>query len=87
MTHKIDPERLRIPLISNEPINIGKERLLEQELAELLHKRSQTRLLHGGNELVVHAALTEQRMRPPLGGAGFKMLIEAEGLACGTEQR
>jgi hypothetical protein len=31
---------LRIPLISNEPINIGKERLLERELAELLHQRS-----------------------------------------------
>ena len=51
---------LRIPLILNEPINIGKEQLLKQELAELFHERPQSSLLHGWNELVVQATLSEQ---------------------------
>jgi hypothetical protein len=50
---------LRIPLILNEPINIGKERLLKQELAELFHERSQSSLLHRWNELVMQATLSE----------------------------
>jgi transposase len=60
---------LTIPLISNEPVNIGEKRLLAQELAEFFHERPQSRLLHGWNELVMHAALTEQGMCSPLGGA------------------
>jgi DNA-binding beta-propeller fold protein YncE len=39
---------LTIPLISNEPVNIGEKRLLAQELAEFFHERPQSRLLHGG---------------------------------------
>jgi hypothetical protein len=50
---------LRIPLILNEPINIGKERLLKQELAELFQERSQSSLLHRWNELVMQATLSE----------------------------
>ena len=53
---------LTIPLISNEPINIGEKRLFEHELAEFFHERPQSRLLHGWNELIMHAALTEQGM-------------------------
>src|SRR5271168_2189373 len=53
---------LSIPLISNEPVNIGEKRLFTQELAEVFHERPQSRLLHGWNELVMHAALTEQGM-------------------------
>ena len=34
---------LTIPLISNEPINIGEKRLLAQELAEFFHERPQSR--------------------------------------------
>src|ERR1035438_2282971 len=45
---------LTIPLISNEPVNIGEKRLLAQELAEFFHERPQSRLLHGWNELVMH---------------------------------
>src|SRR5215470_5294730 len=78
---------LTIPLISNEPVNIGEKRLLQHELGEFFHKRSQSSLLHGRNELIVQAALTEQRMCSPLGGAGFEMFIEAEGFAGSAEQR
>src|SRR6516162_5045451 len=35
----------------------------------------------------MQAALTEQGVCPPLGGAGFEMLIEAESLASGAEHR
>src|SRR5580704_16401502 len=78
---------LTIPLISNEPVNIGEKRLLAQELAEFFHERPQSRLLHGWNELVMHAALTEQGMCSPLGGAGFEMFVETESFASGAEQR
>src|ERR1700730_8134300 len=77
--------RLTIPLILNEPVNIGEKRLLEHELGELLHKWLQSSLLHGWHELVVQTALTEQGMCSPLGGAGFEMFIEAESFAGGTE--
>ena len=86
MFHR-SPRGLRIPLILNEPINIGKERLLKQELAELFHERPQSSLLHGWNELVVRATLSEQGICPSLGGAGFEMLIEAKSLAGGAEHR
>src|SRR6516164_1608799 len=78
---------LTIPLISNEPINIGEKRLFEHELAEFFHERPQSRLLHGWNELIMHAALTEQGMCSPLGGAGFEMFVESESFASGAEQR
>src|ERR1700687_4222319 len=76
---------LTIPLISNEPVNIGEKRLFTQELAEFFHERPQSRLLHGWNELVMHAALTEQRMCSSLGGAGFEMFVETESFASGAE--
>src|SRR5271170_7328444 len=72
---------LSIPLISNEPVNIGEKRLFTQELAEFFHERPQSRLLHGWNELVMHAALTEQGMCSSLGGAGFEMFVETESFA------
>ena len=78
---------MAIPLISNEPINIGEKRLFEHELAEFFHERPQSRLLHGWNELIIHAALTEQGMCSPLGGAGFEMFVESESFASGAEQR
>src|SRR5450755_3725474 len=78
---------LTIPLISNEPVNIGEKRLFTQELAEFFHERPQSRLLHGWNELVMHAALTEQGMCSSLAGAGFEMFVETESFASGAEQR
>src|ERR1700747_2270872 len=78
---------LTIPLILNEPIKIGEKRLFEHELAEFFHERPQSRLLHGWNELIMHAALTEQGMCSPLGGAGFEMFVESESFARGAEQR
>src|SRR6516165_653631 len=78
---------LTIPLISNEPVNIGEKRLFEHELAEFFHERPQSRLPHGWNELIMHAALTEQGMCSPLGGAGFEMFVKSESLASGAEQR
>src|SRR5262245_27872119 len=66
---------LTIPLISNDAVDLGKKRLLEHELGELFHERPQSSLLHGWNELVVQATLSEQGMCPSLSGAGFEMLI------------
>src|SRR5262249_14825951 len=59
---------LTIPLISNDAVDLGKKRLLEHELAELFHERPQSSLLHGWNELVVQATLSEQGMCPSLSG-------------------
>ena len=55
--------------------------------ANFFHERPQSGLLHGWNEVVVQATLAEQGVCPPLGGAGFEMLIESESLAGGAEQR
>ena len=52
--------------------------------ANFFHERPQSSLLHGWNELVVQATLSEQGMCPSLSGAGFEMLIEAESLAGGA---
>ena len=57
--HGFTIQALTIPLISNEPVNICEKRLFEHELAEFFHERPQSRLLHGWNELIMHAALTE----------------------------
>jgi ABC-type Mn2+/Zn2+ transport system ATPase subunit len=61
--------------------------LLEHELGELFHKGPQSSLLHGWKQVVMQAALAEQGVCPPLGGAGFEMLIESESLAGGAEHR
>jgi hypothetical protein len=68
------------------PASIEK-RLLEHELGEFFHERAQSSLLHGWNELVMQATLSEQGMSSSLGGAGFEMLIEAESLAGGAAHR
>src|SRR5271170_4339390 len=81
------PAALSIPLLPDEPVNIGEKRLFTQELAEFFHGRPQSGLLHGWNELVMHAALTEQGMCSSLGGAGFEMFVETESFASGAEQR
>jgi hypothetical protein len=64
-------EWLKIPLISDEAINIGKSRLFEEELTELFHERPQAILPHGRDELIMQAALAEQRMDTSLGCAGL----------------
>jgi hypothetical protein len=80
---------LTIPLISDEPLNIGESQLLEDELGELLHERPQPSPRHGWHELVVQTApaetLPKQGVHPPLGGAGFEMIIEAESFSDGGE--
>jgi len=62
---------LKIPLISDEAINIGKSWLFEEELTELFHERPQAILPHGRDELIMQAALAEQRMDTSLGCAGL----------------
>jgi hypothetical protein len=52
--------------------------------ANFFHERPQSSLLHGWNEVVVQATLAEQGVCPPIGGAGFEMLIESESLAGGA---
>src|ERR1039457_4431557 len=64
-------ETLKIPLISDEAINIGKSWLFEEELTELFHERPQAILPHGRDELIMQAALAEQRMDTSLGCAGL----------------
>src|ERR1035437_8220528 len=62
---------LKIPLISDEAINIGKSWLFEEELTEPFHERPQAILPHGRDELIMQAALAEQRMDTSLGCAGL----------------
>src|ERR1019366_175752 len=70
---ELTPElcELKIPLISDEAINIGKSWLFEEELTELFHERPQAILPHGRDELIMQAALAEQRMDTSLGCAGL----------------
>src|SRR5450759_323384 len=63
--------QLKIPLISDEAINIGKSWLFEEELTELFHERPQAILPHGRDELIMQATLAEQRMDTSLGCAGL----------------
>src|SRR5450759_3887218 len=63
--------RLKIPLISDEAINIGKSWLFEEELTELFHERPQAILPHGRDEWIMQATLAEQRMDTSLGCAGL----------------
>src|ERR1035437_4604865 len=64
-------QHLKIPLISDEAINIGKSWLFEEELTELFHERPQAILPHGRDELIMQATLAEQRMDTSLGCAGL----------------
>src|SRR5215469_13138889 len=78
---------LKIPLISDEAVNIDEEGLVTHEFNELLHERPQSRLRHGWHQLVVQAALPEQGVDAPFGGAGFEMFVEAQSFASGAKQR
>src|SRR5262245_10478953 len=78
---------LKIPLISDEAVNIDEEGLLTHEFDELLHERPQSRLRHGWHQLVVQAALPEQGVDAPFGGACFEMFVEAQSFASGSKQR
>src|ERR1035437_8688275 len=62
---------LKIPLISDEALNIGKISLFEEVLTELFHERPQAILPHRRDELIMQAALAEQRMDTSLGCAGL----------------
>jgi superfamily I DNA/RNA helicase len=68
---------LKIPLILDEAINIDEEGLRTHEFDELLHERPQSRLRHSWHQLVVQAALPEQGVDAPFGGACFEMFVEA----------
>src|SRR6516162_4322730 len=78
---------LKIPLILNEAVNIDEEGLLTHEFDELLHERPQSRLRHSWHQLVVQAALPEQGVDAPFGGAGFEMFVEVQSFASGAKQR
>src|ERR1700751_4556806 len=79
--------QLKIPLILDEAVNIDEEGLLTHEFDELLHERPQSRLRHSWHQLVVQAALPEQGVDAPFGGAGFEMFVEAQRFASGAKQR
>ena len=78
-------ETLKIPLISDEAVDIDEEGLLTHEFDELLHERPQSGLRHGWHQLVVQAALPEQGVDAPFGGAGFEMFVEAQSFASGRQ--
>ena len=78
---------LKIPLILDEAVNIDEEWSLTHEFDELLHGGPQARLGHSWHQLVVQAALPEQGVDAPFGGACFEVLIEAQSFAGGTKQR
>ena len=80
-------QALKIPLILDEAVNIDEEGLLTHEFDELLHERPQSRLRHSWHQLVVQAALPEQRVDAPFGGACFEMFVEAQSFASGAKQR
>src|ERR1019366_3886559 len=65
-TFTLDPSRL--PSFSDGSESIGKERQFGEHGSELLDQGQQPNLWHGGDQLVEHAALAEQRMSALLGG-------------------
>ena len=58
----------RLPSFSDGPESIGKDREFGEHRGEPLDQRQQSHLRHCGDQLVEHAALTEQRVGAPLGG-------------------
>src|SRR5262245_20901771 len=83
----LEGANLKIPLILDEAVNIDEEGLLTHEFDELLHERPQSRLRHSWHQLVVQAALPEQGVDAPFGGACFEMFVEAQSFASGAKQR
>jgi len=58
------------PHISYRPEYVRDQRLLLQQGTEAFHQRAQPALRHGRDQVVQHAALTEQGMGPAFGGVG-----------------
>src|SRR6202035_4782809 len=59
--------RSRLPSYSDSAESIGKDRQFSEHRSEPLDQRQQPHLWHGGDQLVEHAALSEQRMGASLG--------------------
>jgi UDPglucose 6-dehydrogenase len=74
------------PHLSDRSENICEQRLLLQGKGETLHQRTQPGFRHRRDQIVKHAALTEQRMDAALGGVGLEHPIIAQRLAGGAEQ-
>src|SRR6476646_11572282 len=74
------------PHLSDRSENICEQRLLMQRKGETLHQRTQPGFRHRRDQIVKHAALTEQRMDAALGGVGLEHPIIAQRLAGGAEQ-
>jgi hypothetical protein len=74
------------PHLSDRSENICEQRLLLQRKGETLHQRTQPGFRHRRDQIVKHAALTEQRMDAALGGVGLEHPIIAQRLAGGAEQ-
>ena len=75
------------PHLSDRPENVCEQRLLLQHAGETLHQRTQPGFRHRRDQIVEHAALTEQRMDAALGGVGLEHPVIAQRLAGGAEQR
>src|SRR4249919_1598181 len=78
---------LMTPLIlSDRSENVCEQRLLLEHAGKTLHQRTQPGLRHGRDQIVEHAALTEQRMDAAFGGVGLEHPVIAQRLAGGAEQ-
>jgi hypothetical protein len=64
---KIGAAPSRLPSYSDSAESIGKDRQFSEHRGEPLDQRQQPHLWHGGDQLVEHAALSEQRMGASLG--------------------
>jgi hypothetical protein len=58
----------RLPSYSHHPESIGKHGEFGEHGSEPLDQRQQPRPRHGGDQIVKHAALPEQRVSAPFGG-------------------
>ena len=75
------------PHLSDRPENFCEQRLLVQHKREALHQRTQPCFRHRRDQVIEHAALTEQRMDAALGSVGLEHPVVAQRLAGGAEQR
>jgi hypothetical protein len=69
------------PHLSDRTANVCEQRLVLKHLSEALHQRTQPVFRHRRDQIVEHAALTEQRMDAALCCVGFEHPIIAQRLA------
>jgi len=77
----------RLPSFSHRSESIGEQRDFGEPRGEALDQRQQPLVWHCWDQVVEHAALTEQRMGASFGRIRLQQAIVAEGLAGGPQPR